>query len=243
MKKSFRKLFICLSAALCLLFSGCATPANDVPRASRWHSGEHVPEVTLGEEGDYYLDFSTGSVYEKTAEGWTVRGELTVRQPEEQVTVTFDANGGTLPGERERVLGKGEGMALPVPERDGYRFLGWFYGEGANGGQANDLTAFTRDVLLTAKWRRLHVVTLVSSSAKTALGESFSFEGNYDGTDAATFSLYLEKEGVRHLADDRLSWISQHGLRFNVADGSILVAAEGEDEAEAELNVSVEEAA
>ena len=48
------------------------------------------------------------------------------------VALTFDANGGTVNGQSEVTLTYDEGMAgvaLPVPVRDNYTFLGWYAGQ------------------------------------------------------------------------------------------------------------------
>ena len=217
MKKALFLLQIILMVVACLLFSCCAaTPASMSERGSAWLSGSGIPTVDAGETGDYYLDFETGSVYEKTAQGWTVRGNLTQATEERKtITITFDASGGELPKGylRENTLNKGDCFALPVPTREGYLFLGWFYGEGANGGQASDLTVFARDVLLTAKWRKLHVLTLKGAETNRlgGEGEAYQFSGEYDGTDAATFTFYLEKDGVRKRAVlGECEWIAQN---------------------------------
>src|SRR5699024_6820224 len=41
-----------------------------------WFSGEGEPEADLGDEGDFYLDESTGDYYKKTSEGWELRGNF-----------------------------------------------------------------------------------------------------------------------------------------------------------------------
>ena len=45
-------------------------------------------------------------------------------------TVTLDADGGACAAE-EYVVQAGEAYALPVPEKEGYEFLGWYEGETA----------------------------------------------------------------------------------------------------------------
>lgn len=256
MKKFFTFIQIILLALSCLIFSCCATAPATTAKGSAWLSGSGIPAADAGEVGDYYLDFETSAVYEKTADGWTVRGNLKPTVSEEKVTVTFDANGGELPAGylRENVLKKGDSFALPVPTRSGYAFLGWFYGEGANGGQADDLTVFARDVLLTAKWRKLHVLSLTSRQTELKLGEgAFQFSGEYDGSEAAKFTLFLEKNGVRDLAEES-GWVSQPIFRFLAEEKSlngvlnfletgnyrvIVVAEEDGEQTEASITISV----
>ena len=46
--------------------------------------------------------------------------------PAVEHTVTYVLDGGRLPDDASRTFVGGVGMTLPVPERDGYRFAGWF---------------------------------------------------------------------------------------------------------------------
>lgn len=260
MKTLFRIMLFALLSCICFAFSACATQTMAAPGGAAWHSGTGIPNPSDGTSGDYYLDFDTGSVYEKTADGWTIRGTLhsseTPSSDPERVSVTFDANGGELPGGylRETILSKGDSMALPVPTRPGYRFLGWFYGEGANSGQANDLTVFARDILLTAKWQKLHVLTLASEQTVVLAGEGFIFHGEYDGTEAAAFSLFLEHGGIRLPIEEAGEFISQPMFEFAPENGTlhgvlaflkageyrlVLVAEEDGERVEATLPVSV----
>src|SRR5699024_7239037 len=48
-----------------------------------WFSGEGEPEADLGDEGDFYLDESTGDYYKKTSEGWELRGNLKAQDRDE----------------------------------------------------------------------------------------------------------------------------------------------------------------
>ncbi len=71
-------------------------------------------------------------------------------QPE--VTVTFDANGGSVtPASAETVDGKL--ASLPVPTREGYDFDGWF--TAASGGEEiTTATVFPQDTTIYAHWSR-----------------------------------------------------------------------------------------
>jgi hypothetical protein len=44
--------------------------------ASQWYSGSENPDESLGNEGDYYLNTSSGDVFEKTTEGWVNVGNI-----------------------------------------------------------------------------------------------------------------------------------------------------------------------
>lgn len=65
-----------------------------------------------------------------------------------QVTVTFDAGEGTV-SETTRTLAAGSAIGtLPVAERGGYRFLGWYDEDTV----VTEETIFVSDATLTAKW-------------------------------------------------------------------------------------------
>lgn len=80
------------------------------------------------------------------------------KDKQKQINYQFNTNGG---GAVEGVvLDKGEEYTLPVPpEREGYRFLGWYTTEDFSGEPVEKLTA---DASLTfyAKWEKLYAVTL-----------------------------------------------------------------------------------
>lgn len=261
MKKLFRSLLMVALIFVCLICPCCATsPASVVERGAAWLSGSGDPARSAGEVGDYYLDFDTSSVYEKTESGWTLRGVLQPKEAAQQVKITFDANLGTLPPgcTGEVTVAKGESCELPVPVREGYTFVGWFFGDGANGGQANDLTVYVRDVSLTAKWRKLRRLTIVAGQASCkAQEEAFSFSGEYEGTDAAVFTVELEKDGVRRPATEENEWIVQApSIQFSEKEGTyrgvlifaeagsyrlILTVEEADDRAQAIVVVNVTE--
>ncbi|WP_418246843.1 InlB B-repeat-containing protein [Dysosmobacter sp.] len=68
------------------------------------------------------------------------------------VTVTFDANGGTVAPTSETIT-KGSTLTLPAPTRSGYRFDGWF--TAADGGtQVNAGATFDKDTTLYAHWTK-----------------------------------------------------------------------------------------
>ena len=75
-------------------------------------------------------------------------------QPLLQYTVTFDPNGGTLPGDANTMaVTKGQPYGeLPVPTLDSYRFLGWF--TELEGGELVDSTTVcnSKDHTLYAHW-------------------------------------------------------------------------------------------
>ena len=93
----------------------------------------------------YHCDFSSGFPSLPVTEGL----RLAELQAEETFTVTFESNGGTLcPPMETLVLEK---LQMPVPERQGYDFAGWFTDSGLENPVAYPYTV-TADITLYAKW-------------------------------------------------------------------------------------------
>lgn len=171
---------------------------NDGLSGALWHSGEGAPSFDLGKVGDYYLDYVDGGVYEKTQSGWQKRGDIRYEGFLEYITITFDPAGGSLPDgfKREVSIVKGRVCDLPVPVKEGYTFLGWFCGEGVNAAQANALTVFSRDTVLTAHWRKNYTLAL-RPCGDHAVGEQIPIYGSFEGPSNAEIEFFLEKDGVR----------------------------------------------
>ena len=68
------------------------------------------------------------------------------------VTVTFDANGGTV-APTSKTITKGSTLTLPTPVLSGYRFDGWFT-EKTGGTQVNAGATFDKDTTLYAHWTK-----------------------------------------------------------------------------------------
>lgn len=99
------------------------------------------------------------------------------------ITITFDTDGGTLPeGINEKLSEKyGSKMELPIPVRAGYGFVGWYVGE-------DKYTASimpSEDVTLKAKW---------------AAGQ-YGYTINYYQQDVDGSDHYTLKESVRETAE------------------------------------------
>lgn len=184
---------------------------------ARWYSGEEAPATELGKTGDYYLNFSDGSVFEKLQSGWSKRGDIRYEGFIEYVKVSFDPAEGALPqGANETVsVAKGDSLELPVPIRGGYTFLGWFFGEGPNRAQANSLTVFSQDITLTAEWRKNHSLTLNPVSGSFQAGSQIPISGSYDGSSQAELSLFIEKNGVRY-AGGECKWLVGSDLQMQL---------------------------
>lgn len=180
-----------------------------------WYIEEGEPAASLGKAGDCYFDPKSDTVYQKSANGWEIVGTLRPSADEDTVEITFDANEGTLSGQANSfTLGKGSSAALPTPAREGYDFLGWYYGEGVNAGRADNLTVFTKDVTLTARWRKKNTIVLRENEKQETVGGTVRYGGRYDGKVGTAIEVFLERDGVRlkRYAAEEAGWIgySEH---------------------------------
>ena len=76
----------------------------------------------------------------------TPKKEVNEPQTSEQITISFDSNGGTAA--KEIKINKGESIGLPVVTREGYDFAGWYL----NDTKVSNKTQFIKDTKLKAKW-------------------------------------------------------------------------------------------
>ena len=81
-------------------------------------------------------------------------------EPEVFYQISFDSNGGD--NVEDFKVADGKITKLPVPERDGYKFLGWFDGE--NEIKVGD--TISKNINLTAKWKKIEDETKPTESTK-----------------------------------------------------------------------------
>lgn len=77
-------------------------------------------------------------------------------EPIVYVTLTLDANGGSVPSETIDVE-KGKPAVLPTPTKKGKEFLGWYTGFGEKDKKIDDSTVFDEDMKLVAEWNEYDV--------------------------------------------------------------------------------------
>ena len=108
---------------------------------------------TVGQYSSYYVIFE--------ADGTTVAKHAVIsdQPPVAAVTVSLDAQGGTVEPESVEITA-GEAIGeLPVPVREGWKFLGWFEAPAESlllAGQGTAVTAesvFSEDSIIYAHWR------------------------------------------------------------------------------------------
>lgn len=194
---------------------------KDGKDGSLWYTGIGAPSGALGEAGDYYLDFADGGIYEKEGNGWILRGKLKSDGAVQTVELTFDPCGGKLPQDvhETRAVVRGDCTDLPVPVWEGHVFLGWFYGEGANMGQATDLTPFMRNAVLRAHWKEAHELSLKASGDRVQRYGSYTLTGTYSGSAEAELLILVGRDGEWRNLDAAYGWIADSQLLFQ--DGRI----------------------
>jgi len=101
----------------------------------------------------WYMDVV--GVREKVAETYVYKEDVTLYAHwvynRVHYTVTFDANGGTVDPPTEETDAGGILQDLPIPERDGYAFKGW-YTEKSGGTEVATITVFNSAQTVYAQW-------------------------------------------------------------------------------------------
>lgn len=127
-------------------------PLPDVEDGTRWFYGDGLPTATNTREantGDFYFDYSSGSVYILTGTTWTLA--FAMSDDPTYYTVKFDANtnGGRIiyPTNFVPTLEVKAGTtisSIPVASKDGSIFVGWYTSSSGphdpNSGKLTDLT-------------------------------------------------------------------------------------------------------
>lgn len=171
---------------------------SDGKDGATWLTGEGAPSADEGKLGDLYLDSATCDVYIREESGWSFRLNIKCgngeNPAEEQVTVTFDY--GDVKSESVRII-KGQTVELPCPEREGWVFLGWYCGEGANECKVSPLTPIVCDAVLKAKWAALPRFDFCDCAELFERGKTVSISGIYTGESGFTAETELVFGGSR----------------------------------------------
>ncbi len=126
--------------------------------------------------------------------------------PDPVYTVTFDPAGGRLPGGNTLTTGPDGKLrdSLPVPERTGYQFLGWFDEAGK---QISKDTIFTANTTVTAHWKEFSkndvsekILFPQTSAEAVYTGEAMALSqfvgaASLDGQSGDAFTYTLRKDG------------------------------------------------
>jgi len=162
-----------------VVFSG--EPVRDVTLYAHWtlahytitfdaHGGEVFPaHETTGDDwklaslpaptrADHEFDgwyMDVVGVREKVTETYVYREDVTLYAHwvynSVHHTITFDANGGTVDPPTEETDAGGILQDLPIPERDGYAFNGWYTAE-SGGNEVTTNTVFNGVATVYAQW-------------------------------------------------------------------------------------------
>lgn len=94
------------------------------------HTGNGVPNSTLGKNGDSYIDLDTWDYYVKENGTWVLKGNIQSDGGNEYVPeiheVTFNTNGGSVV--ETQYIEHGKKITMPVePTKEDYVFDGWTY--------------------------------------------------------------------------------------------------------------------
>ena len=114
--------------------------------------GEQGEKGDVGADGkNAYELYCEQFGYEGTLEEWL---EIISFEIFKEYTVVFDLNGGTGTEDfvRKVAVRSGHSVALTIPERTGYNFLGWYIGEGANEAKFDADDRVSHNMTLKAKW-------------------------------------------------------------------------------------------
>lgn len=107
--------------------------------------------------------------------------------------IAFDANGGACDAE-ELEFKKKESVSLPTPKKEGYEFLGWYYGES----KITDTSKLREDITVKAKWRvLLYDITFIVDGVSKVVESEFGQFPEYGETPTKAPTALLEYEFVR----------------------------------------------
>ena len=149
---------------------------NDVIKFKRpsepnaWYSGSKEPDRELGRDGDYYMDYAHKAIWYKSNGTWSK--VVNYDDGYEEYTITFDLNDKDDGGKQAQMVGYNvcTGMKrntyfwqngydkIPVPTREGYKFVGWYRSKvvmDPTYGAFNDFTVILSDLTLYAIWEKV----------------------------------------------------------------------------------------
>ncbi len=133
-----------------------------VPKNNVWRNGEGAPNSsTEGRVGDYYVDTVGYKIYCKDVSGdWVVVLDLS-QNSQERHQVRFMSEDGaswTPINIKHGSYFAAEKLLIPKPEKEGYKFLGWFTSDDpndVNSGKFTDLTPVLSNLTLYQRWEEI----------------------------------------------------------------------------------------
>ena len=147
-------------------------------------------------------------------EGWEVENAG------ERHTISYDASGGKIAGYAQTYYFEGAYVELPIPQRAGYFFQGWFRDADLNI-PIGAVTPFeTEDLSLYASWGHHSFVGTAYDVAIAGVYYNGDLEHHIEGT--ATYSYMTQIEGAYYIrTDSHIRYYSDAGFEGEVdrADG------------------------
>ncbi len=140
------------------------------PVATRWYSGNGLPQIDLGNEGDFYLnEADSRNVYKKINGTWQFLFSLSGTGSTTRYEVTFNTNGGSWRYidstdessiNKDKVIVVTEGSYINLNDdmysvyKEGFTFNGWWTDKelNVNSGHLTLLTPIFSDLTLYANW-------------------------------------------------------------------------------------------
>ncbi len=141
------------------------------------YSGEKTQKISIYNDTDLYAD-KTAKVY----------------------TLTFDENNGELLTDNSTKILFDQTKTLPIPNRDGYSFLGWYCNNTFitdNQGNMSNSWKEDKDCTITAQWKANSYLLSIQKSHNDLIA---SGEGNYDCDSSVSLS------ATNHLGYDFIGW-------------------------------------
>lgn len=175
-----------------------------------------------------YAEATDGSGQSASCEVYVSAEPSPTPTPDKKYTVTFDSQGGSHVS--SQTVKEGTTISLPIPTRDGYKFLGW-YTEATGGSKVTSLTV-TKNVTLYAHWEKessetVEEVTLTGGDSKS-IGVTLSQYPNITNFANVTFE-YQNPNNVFDISgtktSSRYARVTIKGLRKGTA--SIIARYEG----------------
>ena len=146
-----------------VIYSDGTSETLIIPRANSWYTGEGEPSANQYNIGDFYFDTANYSIWHKELTGWKKIADFSQYKSdyEDHYVYFFNNDGGDSASSVSIPHGytfAAAGKTLDVPEREGYRFLGWYTDadvNNVNAGHFTDLTPVFSNLYLYARWEKL----------------------------------------------------------------------------------------
>ncbi len=107
-------------------------------------------------------------------------------------TIAFDTSGGFCETE-ELSFSRKEKVSLPTPNKEGYEFLGWYYGDT----KITDTSKLREDITVKAKWKAmLFDITFVVEGVSTVVETEFGQYPNYGETPTKQSTIIYEYDFI-----------------------------------------------